>query len=194
MKRKGWQVSGLSVITLACGLFLGFVSVLPPPTVCRSAEGLAPGGGAPPKTLTIEQAVAYGLGHNRSVRAAEISVGASGDRIRESRADFYPRLDSRYEFSHFDEQPYMKVMDQAFPISHNNLNHWELELSQPLFMGHALTSQLNVSRLDRDIAKYRLEDTRLGLSQAVQRAYLQVLLSEKLLDVARENLKSQKSP
>jgi outer membrane protein TolC len=65
-----------------------------------------------------------------------------------------------------------------------------LELIQPLFTGFALTSRLNISKLDLKIAEYRLEETRLNVIRDVRYAFLQTLLGDKLLEVARENVRS----
>lgn len=154
----------------------------------------------PTQPLTVEHAVEYGLQHNRLLKAAGQDLAAAGQQVRQTRADFLPKLDGGYRYQHLKDDPIASLGGEGvgaqpgggatFQTGYSSQNRWELELSQPLFTGFGLTAQHNISKMDRRIAEYRQDGTRLDVQRDIQRAFFQVLLGEKLVQVARDNLKS----
>jgi outer membrane protein len=179
-------------IKILAVLFLLFKSVLPDsPALC---------GEAPPdllsKPLTMDEAVTYGLEHNRSLKASQEEVLSVTQQVKQSRADFFPKIDAGYNFRHFNDKPFASfettpgVQSDKFQTGYTNTNHWEVDLTQPLFTGFGLTAQFNISKMNLEISKYRMEGTRLDVIRNVKNAFLQTLLGEKLLQVAKDNVKS----
>lgn len=152
----------------------------------------------PSQPLSIENAVAYGLEHNRTLRAVQKEVQAVGQQVKQAQADFFPNLDASYTLTHLKDEPFATlgisgapvVGSPQFPTAPQTTNRWQVELTQPLFTGFALTSRLNISKLDYKIAQYKLEETQLTLTRDIRYAFLQALLGEKLLEVAKENVRS----
>ncbi len=152
----------------------------------------------PQQPLTMENAVAFGLERNRVLRAVQKEVQAVREQVKQAQADFFPKLDGSYTLTHLKDVPYATLgfsgaiigIPPQFPTATQTTNRWQLELTQPLFTGFALTSRLNISKLDLEIAEHRLEETRLNVIRDVRYGFLQALLGEKLLDVARENVRS----
>lgn len=152
----------------------------------------------PPQPLTMDNAVAFGLERNRVLHAVQKEVQAVREQVRQAQADFFPKLDGSYTLTHLKDVPYATLgfsgaivgAPPQFPTATQTTNRWQLELTQPLFTGFALTSRLNISKLDHEIAEYRLEETRLNVIRDVRYGFLQALLGGKLLEVARENVRS----
>ncbi len=154
----------------------------------------------PAQPMSVQQAVEYGLQYNRLLKAAGQDVAAAGQQVRQARAGFLPRLDGGYRFQHLKDDPIASLGGEGvgqqpggpatFQTGYTNQNRWEVELSQPLFTGFGITAQHNISRMDRRIAEYRQDGTRLDVQRDIQRAFFQVLLGEKLVQVARDNVKS----
>ncbi|MHC1744101.1 MAG: TolC family protein [Syntrophobacteraceae bacterium] len=162
------------------------------PGVCSAGE--APSG-LGPEPLTMSRAVEYGLQHNRTLRSAKQDVLAVDQQVRQVRAGFLPKVDSRYAFRHLDSQPFAKADitgggSVEFATGHKNTNRWEVELSQPLFAGFGITAQHKSAKKDLKIAGLKEEQTKLDVIRNIQRSFLQVLLAEKLHEVTRENLAS----
>lgn len=157
-------------------------------------RGPAWGGEAPAslplQPLTLQDAIAYGLAHNRSHLAAKQDVEAVNQQVRQAQADFYPKVDANYTFKSWKDAPYAVFNDMQFEIAPQTGNRWEFQLNQPIFTGFALSSQLNISRMNLKIAEYRLDETRLNTVRDVERAFWNVLLGQKLLQVARDNVSS----
>lgn len=144
----------------------------------------------PRHPLTLEETIDYGLAHNPLLMAAGQDVSAAGKQVRQAQAEFFPKVDTGYSVRHFSNQPFVNFGDTEIPTSNTTLNRWEIDLSQPLFTGFALTSRLRISRLEQEVTKYRLEETRLNVIRDIRRTFFQELLGEKLVEVARDNVKS----
>jgi outer membrane protein len=150
------------------------------------------------KPLTMEDALTYGLEHNRSLKATEEDVNSVDQKVRQSRADLFPKLDAEYNFRHLNDAPFAALGDSSgfaagpvkFQTGYENTNHWELNVSQPLFTGFGLTSKLKISKMDLEISKLQRENTRLDVIRKIKNGFLQTLLSERLLQVAKDNVES----
>ena len=152
----------------------------------------------PPQPLTMAEAVAYGLEHNRSLQATHKEVYAVEQQVEQSRADFLPNLGGSYRFLHLKDQPYVSFGGTPlpgtnitqFPSDYETTNRWQIDLTQPLFTGFGLLAQFRMSRMDLELARYRFDETRLTVIRDVKQAFLRTLLAEKLLEVARDNIES----
>lgn len=165
-------------------IVLGMAALLARPAAGADAS-------LPAQPLTEQNAVAFGLEHNRGLMAAKKDVAAAGQKVKQSQADYYPKVDASYRFTHFNDQPVFGLGDgRFFPSGYTNTNRWEVQLTQPLFTGFARSSQLKISRMDETIAKFRMEEARLDLVRDIRHAFWQTILGEKLLQVARENVNS----
>ena len=165
--------------------------------VLLATAGRAAAEDPPMGLLTMEDAVAYGLRHNRALLAAGQEVSAAERQVAQARGGFLPTLDASYEWKHRRDEPYVSFGGggppggaSQFPSDYTTTNHWQVEVRQPLFTGFALTSAVHLAELGSDAARFREQTARLDLIREIKLAFLQVLLSEKLLDVAKENIRS----
>ncbi|MCE5332996.1 MAG: TolC family protein [Desulfobacteraceae bacterium] len=145
---------------------------------------------APPRSLTIDAAVAYALSHNRAYKAATEDVAVAGQKLRQAQADFFPKIDSGYTFRQLSDQPVAIIGATVFPFNLKTSNRWEVSLIQPLFTGFGLESQYRASKVGKQISQYQKDETRLNLVRDVRASYLQTLLAQKLVEVARDNVES----
>ena len=63
----------------------------------------------PTQPLTQEAAVEFALAHNQAYRAAFEDVSASGEKVNEARADFFPKVDGSYRYMHWQDQPFAAI-------------------------------------------------------------------------------------
>jgi outer membrane protein TolC len=158
-----------------------------------TARGDPAANNLPGQLLTKEAAVEYALSHNSAYRAAFEDVSVAGEKVSQAKADFLPKLDASYAFTQLSDQPFVTIVGTPFqkiPFSIQTINRWQVDLVQPLFTGFALESQYKASKIGLKISQYQLEEARLNLVRDVQIAYLQTLLAEKLVQVARDNVAS----
>ena len=146
--------------------------------------------GLPPQPLTLSDATAFALVHNRGYLAAKQEVDSVGQQVRQAKSDFFPKVDLSYVFRSWKDAPYAVFDDLQFQIAPQSVNRWDLQVNQPIFTGFALSSQLNISKMNLKIAEYRLDETRLNTLRDVERAFWNVLLGQKLLLVAKDNVSS----
>jgi outer membrane protein len=147
----------------------------------------------PPQPLTLDQAVEYGLDHNPLLHAAEQDLRAADQGVSAARAGFLPRLDTHYSYTNWRDKPFAKVEQQVgpaveFQTADTNLNHWQAELTQPLFQGFRTTAQYGMAEEQRNIAGYRKTETRLNLVRNIRSAFIQVLLGQRTLQVAEASV------
>jgi len=146
-----------------------------------------------PQPLTAEAAVQYALAHNTAYRAAFEDVSVAGEKVSQAKADFFPKLDGSYAVTQLADHPFASIPELKFyrlPFSIQTINRWQVDLVQPLFTGFGLESQYKASKVGLKISQYQLEEARLNLVRDVQIAYLQTLLGQRLVEVARDNVAS----
>ncbi len=147
---------------------------------------------APAQPLTLRAAVTFALAHNQAYRAAFSDVSAACEKVNQARAGFLPKVDGSYRFMRWQNQPYAAIpgIFPPEPFAVQTDNRWEVDIVQPLFTGFQLISNYKASKAGLRISKYSLEKARLDLTRDVKVAYLQTLLGEKLVQVARQNVSS----
>lgn len=148
------------------------------------------------RPLTLQAVVHYGLQHNRSLKAAQKQAAAVSQQVRQAEAGFLPSVNGSYSFTHLSSQPYaaatLPTGHIQFASGYRNTNHWEVDITQPLFTGFALTSQFHIAKINSKIARYDMEQTRLDVIHNIQYGFWHAILGEKLLQVAKDNVKSLK--
>ncbi|MDR3569680.1 MAG: TolC family protein [Syntrophobacteraceae bacterium] len=147
----------------------------------------------PMQPLTREAAVDFALAHNQAYRAAFEDVSASHEKVNQAIAGFLPKVDGSYNYTRWQDQPFVSIVGTSFqniPFSVQNDNRWQVGLVQPLFTGFQLESNYKASKAGLQISKYNLHKACLDLTRDVKVAYLQTLLGEKLVQVARDNVAS----
>lgn len=142
----------------------------------------------PPQPLTIEGAVDYGLVHNPVFQAADEDLNAAQKGVDMARADFLPRLDTSYDYTRWKDTPVSKTDGDVSEESSKDVNHWEAQLTQPLFWGFGLKAQYEIAKEERNVADLRKEATRLNLVRDIRSIFLQVLLAKRILQVATESV------
>jgi outer membrane protein len=143
----------------------------------------------PSQPLTLDSAVSYGLEHNPTLQAADQEILAAEQGIRKAQADFLPKVEAGYSSTFMDDAPYMKIEGNVFQTSDPNLHRWEAQITQPLFTGFANTARYRNAKLQRQLTSHNREETCLDLIRNIQRAFLQTLLAEKLLQVQRDTIR-----
>lgn len=163
----------------------------------------------PAERLSMDEALQVALRNNRLIREAEENARAAVAAKKSARADFLPKAHLGYQIRALDKEPYLTVADspvvtvvpglggvitgtesQDMQVAHRQLSHWSARLTQPLFTGFALTSRYRLAELGIRIKGVERELAVQDVIRNVKVAYLNVLLSEKLLDVLRDTEKS----
>jgi len=105
-------------------------------------------------------------------------------------AGFLPRLGASYDYTRWKETPIMKIESTPttpgyeMKVNSRDINHWEAQITQPLFQGFGLKAQYEMAKEERKVAGFKKEETRLNLVRDIRAAFLHVLLAQRTLEVA----------
>ncbi|GAU08443.1 outer membrane efflux protein [Desulfoplanes formicivorans] len=135
-------------------------------------------GAQDPLTLTMEECIAKGLRDNPQLKALRREIRASEYGVDAAKGGLGPSMTANYRYLRQEHDTPLAGMAQ---------DDWMLNLNlhQPLFTGFRLLSNLEKSRLARDVATARLEQASQAFILNVQRTFLTLLQ-------ARENVRSAK--
>lgn len=153
-----------------------------------------PGQVLPPQPLTIDAAVVFGLANNPVLKSAEEEVKAAEAGVEGAFSKFLPRLDTSYKFTQWATDPAIKVHgfpgvpDVELPMSSTTVNHWEASVTQSLFRGYGVQAGYEVSREEKKAAEHKRSELRLDLVRDIQATFFEILLTEKILQTAREHI------
>jgi outer membrane protein len=149
-----------------------------------------PAAGANVKRLTISDVLAEAHLKNPVMREAEARIQAANAGKKSVRADFYPTASFQYGYAGVTETPVMKTGNGSFQAAHRHLYNWDITVIQPLFTGFALSSRFKIANLDITVRRFEKEQTALDLTRNVKKAYYDLLLSQKLFVVAKDEVEA----
>lgn len=139
---------------------------------------------APP--LTLEQIIQIALEANLDIKAAGKETEAAAFAKKSSRAEFYPTLNTTYQYKYNEEE-----IESAFGTVVTPWNEYSFTFSatQPIFSGFAITNQYKMAELGLDMAKANKKLVRQDVVLDATRAYFEILKAEKLLSVSKETVR-----
>jgi outer membrane protein len=159
--------------------------------------------------LTLEEAIASAREQNDRLQAERQMAEAAAGEVRFSRGAFLPTLGAAASYSQFSGDVFFARFVPAIPgvppvdaVDVGDFDSTEslfLTFSQPIYAGGGNGAKLEASRVEQTIAEQDVSVIEDDLIFDVTQAYLQVLLADKALAVARngaqrteQNLKSVK--
>ena len=139
------------------------------------------------KTWTLRQCIDYALENNIQIKQNELNTQLAEQTLLQSKATMLPNLNANafhnYNFGRTidpftNEFASERVLSSSFSISSN----------VTLFNGFQTVNTIRQSRLDFLASKYDVDKTRNDISLAIANNYLQILFSEELVGIARNQL------
>jgi outer membrane protein TolC len=148
----------------------------------------AQGAPAVPDTirLTLEDAVVRAQRVSDEARLAAARVEVTEAQVTVARATGLPQLRVSGSYQRVFENARGQAVGQIF--NQPNTYSANANLSQPLFQGGRAIAGFRAARRLRSAARFDERETRALLSLDVQRAYLDALLAERLLEIQASNL------
>ncbi|HLH75521.1 MAG TPA: TolC family protein [Candidatus Binataceae bacterium] len=179
MSAQGWSRLVLSV--LLAGLMVGGAS---------AAE-------APPKRISLAQAIAIALRSNRTLLAASYAQDAAQATVGVARGAMLPRLDAIENYSATDNPVLVfsdLLLQQDFSQSDfalSSLNHpgtlsnfqSQIQLSFPVYAGGRLLASFKAAKFGAEAATWRQARTREQIAFATIKAYFTAVLAEERVGV-----------
>lgn len=172
-----------------------------------SVAAHASDGSAPPKRISLQDAITIALHDNRSLRAATFRTEAAQAEIGAARGAMIPQLDAGENFSYTDNPVQVfsdLLMQQDFSqrnFALDQLNHpgflsnfqSQVRLSFPLFEGGRLIATYRAAGFAADAEHWQAIQTRQGVEFAVIQAYYTAVLAEQRVGVVGRALGAARS-
>jgi outer membrane protein len=135
--------------------------------------------------FTMDRAIEDALSANIGVRiSAEDTLAAESTR-KSQRAAFLPALSASYQYKRNDEERSSPVIGVITPQDEYS---FRATLTQPLFTGMALLNQYKISELGLNQAQFQEAIKRQDVVLSAKNFYLNLLKSQKLLEVAQQSV------
>jgi len=117
----------------------------------------------------VEQLVANAVAQNPLIRAQQLQVGAAESSIAAARAQHYPNLSLRANWSKQNQSG--RTAPRGEPATDITANSISLNLNIPIFAGGAVQSGVRQALAQRDIAQEVLEQQRRQLDRRTRNAW-----------------------
>lgn len=139
-------------------------------------------------SLSVSEVVAVALENNPVIREANANINVAESAVKSIRAGMLPEADFSYGYTSFMETPIMKIGGDETQVSHQRIYNWDITVIQPLFTGFALTSKLDVAKLDVTARELEKEQVILDLARNVKSACYNLMFSRRLLFVSEDEV------
>ncbi|WP_027359690.1 TolC family protein [Desulforegula conservatrix] len=146
--------------------------------------------------LSLNKAISMAYSASQSMKKTSEQLEGSIQAEKSVNADFLPKAEASYSLRQYQDVPY--AQNGAVILKRSDRTHaeWGVGLIQPLFTGFALSSRLEIAKLGTAAMEEERVATRLNVVEGVKKAYYNLLLTRRILDVADEaveNLKAHES-
>lgn len=142
------------------------------------------------KTYSITEAVKEAIIKNPQISEALARTKSSGEAIKKARAEMFAKASMSYTYTGLEEKPVMKQGVGDVQVAHTNQYKWDVTISQPLFTGFALTTQLKLSKLGLQASVIESEMYTLDLVRDVKTSCYQFLLAKKMFEVSNDEVET----
>src|ERR1051325_7336471 len=136
--------------------------------------------------LSVQSAVSQALSNSDEARISDAQVGVTEAQVAAARAATLPAARLTSTYTHAYENARAQAVGQVF--NQPNTYNTSINLTQPLFQGGRLLGTKHVAENSRDAARFDARETRARISLDAQRAYLQVLYTQRVAVLQDTNL------
>ncbi len=170
------------------GVFAGLLLIFSVSSVL-SAQDAGDSSGTP---LSLEQALEEALANHHLIREAEELERAAAAEEKSVQAALKPSLAARYQYFRLEDNPYAifrtNLGVQQVNMGHRGTYTWDVTVTQPLFTGYALATKKKIASLDVAVSQVQREMAVLDVIKHVKTAYYSVLLAQRFVEVAGEEV------
>lgn len=143
------------------------------------------------ETITLQEAIDIALENNYRLQQARNNVQLSETGVLSAKADFLPSVNGSFSGSQTAGQQFNEAIPGYENVTTHSLNAG-LNARVDIFQGFRNILNLRRSQYNQDIQEENRQWTRESVIFSAASNYLQVILNEELLKIARENLESTK--
>jgi outer membrane protein TolC len=138
---------------------------------------------------TLEEGISRALKQNWTFKALEEKISQAMNLRKQARSDFLPTFKTQYSYTGLDEVSNYG----SSSIKAKDNYQWRSSVSQPLFAGFGLVGAYKYARLGEDQSRVEIEMNKLDLALQVKEAYFNILIADKVVEVAQKEVESLSS-
>lgn len=138
------------------------------------------------RRLSLEDGIKIALENNTYIKREMEQLKARDEEVKKAFTEFLPKFSTSYNYTRFNEEPFVKAYGQAFDVGDKDHFQWDITVTQPLFTGFALKNQHKIARTRADIGKMTIHQAVLEVIKEVKVSYFRILLAKKYLMVTEE--------
>ncbi|MFC1896784.1 TolC family protein [Thermodesulfobacteriota bacterium] len=146
------------------------------------------------RVYTLEESIAQALENNWSLKAVEEKLNQATDLKNQARSDLLPKFQTQYAYTRLDDvTSYESSHGSDYAVGSKDNYQWNNSVTQPLFAGFGLISAYRHAKLGIDQALTEIELNKLDLALKVKEAYFNILIVDKVVEVAQKEVESLSS-
>ena len=139
-----------------------------------------------PQTISLQQAVEFAIKHNKELQSSQMNIDLYRQKVRESVSQGLPQVNGTVTYStNFNYK--MDFGGQA--IKMKDQSNLTVGLQQLLFSGQWILG-MQTSKIAVRLTEQEVETTELDIIENIYNSYYTVLVSERMLDILRQNLEN----
>jgi outer membrane protein len=131
------------------------------------------------RALTMEEAAAQALAHNRLIKEFQHRAEAQEERVGSAKASFWPEASVQYGYTRSDQAFFFQTQDASTFTATARYN---------LFNGFSDLARVREARSQLDGSVYELEGVRFDVALDAKTAFIGILRARRDLEVARESV------
>ncbi|MEW5694154.1 MAG: TolC family protein [Candidatus Hydrogenedentota bacterium] len=139
-------------------------------------------------TLTLSKAIEFALENNTVIKEAINAREKAWYEYKSANASRFPELLASYSYTKLKDAPVAVFSGMEFTVGGEESYTYNVTIKQPLFTGYALKTRVKVAELGINIKDIEKKMAVLDVIKNVKIAYYNILLAQKYLNIAHEEV------
>ncbi len=145
------------------------------------------------EALTLDKAVDIAYKYNKQLLASNQQKDFAQGKILESLSNFLPSIEALGSYTYLEDHAKLKINNSSNKVGVRDNLAFTFQATQPIFTAGAIVSGYRASSFSSYITNENIKSQYQKLYFEVAKAYFDILLSEKLLDVQKTAFDNAKS-
>ncbi|HNW98887.1 MAG TPA: TolC family protein [Bacteroidales bacterium] len=147
-----------------------------------------------PLTLSLDSAVKFAIDHNKTLVGSKYSVDKSTQKIKEAIAVGLPQISASVDYTNYlgaEASLQLNPLAPPVTIEFNPTSNFKATASQLIFNG-AYYVGVQLSKLAKTLSEQSYQNDEQSVKELTMQAYYTILVSERLLNLVKENVVNSK--
>lgn len=137
--------------------------------------------------LTLGKAIEYAVAHNKQLQSSQKNIDLYKQKVRESVSQGLPQIDGTLNYSTYFG--YKMPFGEGASIKMKDQSNLGVKVSQLIFSGQWILG-VQTSKIAEKLTRQEVAITELDVKENICNTYYNILVSERLRDIVKQNLKN----